>query len=159
MNTTEERELGWDDEIQNDEAGAREVIPPGDYPFEIVDLKRERHFPKPSGKLPECNKAVVTVRIYHAPGDSVDIPHNLFLHSRCEGMLCAFFKAIGHRKHGEPLKPDWSRVVGSCGTCRVTTREYVNKDGQKGQSNDIKAFLDPAKFAPPILPPVDDEGF
>lgn len=159
MSINEDRELGWDDEIQNDDAGAKEVLPAGNYPFEIVDVKRERHFPKPDGKLPECNKAVVTVRVHHAQGEYVDLTSNLFLHSRCEGMLCQFFKAIGHRKHGEPLKPDWSRVVGARGTCKLAVREYMGQDGAKRQANDVKSFLDPALVAPPAPPADDDGGF
>jgi len=158
---TDEREFGWDDEIQNDDAGGRELVPDGVYPFEIVDLKRERYEPKQKGKLPPCNKAVLTVRVHHAPGEHVDLNHNLFLHSRCEGRLCAFFKAIGQRKHGEPLKPDWNRVIGTRGTCRVAVRDYVGRDGEKRQSNDIKAFLDPAKVppVPPVAPPAADTEF
>jgi len=92
----------------------RTLLPDGDYDFEIVDLKRSRHVPKGGGKLPECPKAEVTVRCYPADGgDYANIPHNLFLHSRCEGILCEFFRGIGQRKHGEPLRPDWSRVIGS----------------------------------------------
>lgn len=143
--STEEKALGWDDEISNDGTGAFEGVPPGTYPFEIVDLRRGQHQAKAGGKLPNCPKAELKVRIRLPNGDQTDIGHNLFLHSRCEGMLCQFFLAIGHRKHGEPLRPDWSRVVGSQGWCKVTIRDWTNSNGDKRQSNDIKSFLDPDK--------------
>ncbi len=160
---SDDRVLGWDDTISNDEAGAFEVVPPGDYPFEIVELKRGQHQAKASGKLPNCPKADIKVRVYPPSGDHVDIEHTLFLHSRCEGMLCQFFRAIGHRKHGEPLRPDWNRVIGSRGWCKVAIRDWVGNDGSKRQSNDIKSFIDPDRApksttpAPP--PPADNGGF
>jgi hypothetical protein len=149
-----DRVLGWDDEISNDSAGQSTILPPGTYPFEIVNLKRGQHQPKATGKLPACPKAEVTVRVYASDGEKVDINNNLFLHSRCEGMLCAFFLSIGHRKHGEPLRPNWNRVVGSRGWCKIDVREYTTNDGTKGKANEVKAFLDPEK-APknePITP-------
>ena len=144
MNQNEDRVLGWDDEIVNDGQATRTLLPDGDYDFEIVDLKRSRHVPKGGGKLPECPKAEVTVRCYPADGgDYANIPHNLFLHSRCEGMLCEFFRGIGQRKHGEPLRPDWSRVIGSRGRCKVKVRSYTNKEGETRETNDVKRFYDP----------------
>ena len=123
MSENEERVLGWDDEISNDDQGGFEAVPPGTYPFEIVNLRRAQHQPSSAGKLPACPKAELTVRLYLQNGDYVDVKHNLFLHSRCEGMLCAFFLSIGHRKHGEPLRPDWTRVIGSRGWCKVAIRD------------------------------------
>jgi hypothetical protein len=145
MNDTnnDEKVLGWDDPIQNDEQGAFEVAPAGVYAFEIVNLSRERHRATTDGKLPDCPKAVVTARIYTPDGAQVDVKYNLFLHSRCEGMLCAFFRAIGHRKHGEALRPDWTRVIGTRGRCKVCVREWQGNDGKTHQGNEIKAFLDP----------------
>lgn len=140
----DDRVLGWDDEISNDGQDQFIVAEPGEYAFEIVDLKRARHqSTNEPGKLPDCPKAIVTVRISTADGDHVDIKNNLFLHSRCEGILCQFFRSIGQRKHGEPLRPDWQRVIGSRGRCKVSVRDWVDKDGKKRKSNDIKSFLDP----------------
>lgn len=162
---TEERVLGWDDEISNDSSGF-EVIPAGIYHFEIVNLKRGQHQPNPQnpGKLPACPKAEIMVRVYSddASNGYVDLNHNLFLHSRCEGMLCAFFLAIGHRKHGEPLRPDWGRVIGARGWCKVSVRDWTGTDGTKHQSNDVKSFIDPAKApkddVPFDVPPAVEEG-
>lgn len=164
MSDNEEKVLGWDDPISNDEQGEFVTAPPGEYSFEIVNFSRARHQAKPDGKIPDCPKAVVTVRIYTSEGDKVDVKHNLYLHSRCEGMLCAFFRSIGLRKHGEVFRPDWSRVIGSKGRCKVSVREYVGNNGTKYKANDIKAFLDPpangqqqTTVTPPAAAP--EEGF
>lgn len=160
---SEDRILGWDDEISND-GGSLDVLPPGVYPFEIVDLKKGNHQPGTNGKLPPCPKATVKLRCPAPDGlSAVDVTHNLFMHSRCEGMLCAFFLGIGQRKHGEPLRPNWNRVVGSRGWVKLGVRDYVSNDGEKRQTNEVKAFVDPDKVKgqpqnPPSTPPGAD-GF
>jgi hypothetical protein len=158
---SEDRVLGWDDEISNDSQLQSILLPPGEYPFEIVNLTRSRHTPKSgTGKLPECPKAELTVRCLTPDGsDYADIKNNLFLHSRCEGILCQFFRSIGQRKHGEPLKPDWTRVLGARGRCKVAVRDYVI-DGEKRRANEIKSFLDPQKLSGAATPPPQtDDGF
>jgi hypothetical protein len=146
--------LGWDDEIVHDNVD-QPVFPEGIYPFEIVNLKRGQHQPKPDGKgkLPPCPKATVVIRVYGPGGEKADIDHNLFLHSRCEGMLCAFFVAIGQRKHGEPLRPQWNQVIGARGWCKLKVYKGQRQDGSDYQGNDIKSFIDPAKAPKDSLAP------
>lgn len=131
-----EREFGWEDEIEND--GAEFILlPEGDYPFEVVDFERGRH--AGSEKLPPCNKAIIHIRV----DGQIALKHNLFLHSKTEGILCSFFTAIGQRKKGEKLKMNWNLVVGSKGKLKLGIREYVGDDGQKRQYNEIKKFYEP----------------
>ncbi|MBF0775983.1 hypothetical protein BVE84_05615 [Streptococcus azizii] len=131
-----EREFGWDDTIQQD-AKDFILLPPGDYQFTVTGFERGRHTPNPQnpGKLPECNKAIITVLVETEQGDAI-MTHNLFLHSSTEGMLSAFFGAIGQKKHGEPLRMNWNTVVGSKGVCRVKHREYNDE-----KYNDIKSMI------------------
>ena len=135
-NTTEKFEdgaLDWDSAIEND--GPEFVLlPEGDYNFEVVEFERGRH--NGSEKLPPCNKAVVHIKIEAPQGVSI-IRHNLFLHTKTEGMLCAFFAGIGQRKKGERLKMNWSTVVGSRGRCKVGIKTYNDK-----QYNEIKKFYE-----------------
>lgn len=123
-NNNFEREFGWDDTIQED---AKEFIKlqPGDYVFTVTDFERARHTPNPQkpGKLPACNKAVISLEIETDEGVT-SLKHNLFLYSSTEGMLSAFFGAIGQKKHGEPLKMNWNTVVGATGVCSVKNRTY-----------------------------------
>lgn len=123
-NNNFDHELGWDDTIQED---AKEFIKlqPGDYVFTVTDFERARHTPNPQnpGKLPACNKAVISLEIETDEGVA-SLKHNLFLHSSTEGMLSAFFGAIGQKKHGEPLKMNWNTVVGATGVCSVKNRTY-----------------------------------
>ncbi|HFI0358079.1 TPA: hypothetical protein ACGOWA_001231 [Streptococcus suis] len=131
-----EREFGWDDMIQED-AKDFILLTPGDYQFTVTGFERSRHTPNPNnpGKLPECNKAIITILVETEQGDAT-MTHNLFLHSSTEGMLSAFFGSIGHKKHGEPLRMNWNAVMGAKGVCRVKHREY---NGEK--YNDIKSMI------------------
>lgn len=136
-----EREMGWDDEWQAD--GTEFVLAPaGDYDFEVTYLERGRHQPKPggNGKLPECPKAEASLRIITA-GEQVTIKHNLFLHSRCEGMVSAFLRSIGRKKHGQAVHPDWGTIVGARGRCKIGVREWTGQQGVM-KSNEVKKFYD-----------------
>lgn len=131
-----ERELGWDDQIEKDGADFV-LLPEGDYTFEITGFERGRH--NGSDKLPPCNMATVQVKI-EAPEGTAIINNKLFLHSKTEGMLCAFFTAIGQRKKGEKVTMNWNAVVGSVGRCKVGTRTWDGKT-----YNEIKKFYEPAE--------------
>jgi hypothetical protein len=147
-------ELNWDDQIENDGQDFV-ILPDGDYDFEVVTFERARH--AGSDKLPPCNKAVVHIRIVSPDGDEVIIKHNLFLHSSVEGLLCAFFTAIGQRRHGERLTMNWSAVTGSRGRCKVYVDNWTGKDGEPKQSNKIKKFYEPDDSVPPAAPSIPAE--
>ena len=65
--------------------------------------------------------------------------HNLFLHTRTEGMICNFFTAIGQRQHGQQYTMNWNAVPGARGRARIGIREYNGK-----KYNEVKRFLEPA---------------
>lgn len=136
-----ERELGWDDNVENDSPDFI-LLAEGDYDFEVTGFERARH--PGSEKLPPCNKAIVTITIESEQG-TVNIKYNLFLHTKCEGLLCAFFTGIGHRKHGERLrmKDSWPRLIGSKGRCKVKPREWKNDKGEIVYLNEIKKIYEP----------------
>lgn len=134
-----EREYNWDDEIVKDSDFV--LIPEGDYPFTVVGFERGRH--EGSDKLPPCNKAIITLRIALPDGTAQELKHNLFLHSKCEGLLSAFFVAIGQKKKGEPLRMNWNAVIGTRGICKISVRTWKGKNGEDMQSNDIKKFYSP----------------
>lgn len=131
-----DRELGWDDVITKDSEGFT-LLPEGEYNFVVESFERARH--PGSEKLPPCNKAVLKLRI-DAPEGSALITHNLFLHTKTEGMLSAFFTCIGQKKKGEDLHMNWNQVPGSCGRAKVEIHTYT-VNGEERQANNIKRFL------------------
>lgn len=136
-----ERELGWDEEISKESEFT--LLPDGNYNFTVVSFERARH--QGSAKLPPCNKAIINIKIDGGELGSITIKHNLFLHTKCEGMLSEFFIAIGLKKHGEKLAMNWNQVPGKTGRCKVYIDTFTRKDGTEGQSNQIKRFLEPVQ--------------
>lgn len=139
-NNNVEREFDWNDEIVNDGAQFVELTP-GYYQFVVTKFERGRHTPNPNsqGKLPACNKAILTLQIETAEGIA-QLTHNLFLHTSTEGMLSAFFGAIGQKKHGEPLRMNWNNVIGAKGVCRVNKRQGTGQYADR-QYDNIQAMI------------------
>nr|DAQ40178.1 MAG TPA: Protein of unknown function (DUF669) [Caudoviricetes sp.] len=132
-----DHEIGWEDTIQKDSEFV--LLPDGLYYFTVVGMERTRHMPNPQnpGKLPACNKAIVSIKIVANEGET-ELRHNLFLHSSTEGMLSAFFAAIGQKKKGEPLRMNWNTIIGATGVCKVGTRQYNGNN-----YNEVKSMLYP----------------
>ena len=133
-----DREYGWDDEINN-EGGDFEPLPEGDYDFEIVKVERARSKDNTEhGGLPSCNMAKVTFKLFAADGSTRERTENFILHSRMEWKLSQLFLSVGLKKHGEPLRMNWTALPLKKGKCRVTIRSYKKNDGSDGRSNEIK---------------------
>lgn len=134
-----EREFGWDDTIEND--GPEWItLPEGDYDFTVEKFERGRF--AGSEKLPPCNKAIVHLKIVTPQGETT-IQHNLYLHTKTEGLLCAFFTAIGQRKHGERISMNWNTVVGAKGRAKIGIHKWTGNDGKPHEGNEIKKFYEP----------------
>ena len=70
----EEREFGWDDEIEND--NEFQILPDGDYNFTVTGFERGRH--QGSAKLPPCNKAIITLNVADGKGIKVRLNTTCF---------------------------------------------------------------------------------
>lgn len=128
-----DREFGWNDEI-TEEGGNYEPLPEGNYDFTVAKVERARSQGK--GKLPPCNMAKVTFDVWGAD-DKREITVNFVLHSSLEWKLSQLFLSVSMKKHGEPLRMDWTGIIGKKGKCKVIIRKYVKNDGTKGVTNDI----------------------
>lgn len=133
---TTERELGWDDEIQKD-GGEFIVLPAGDYTFTVTKFERGRF--AGSEKMPACNQAKIELTVHSAQGDVV-VFHNLFLHTKTEGLLSNFFAGIGQKKKDEKLKMNWNTVVGAKGRLKLEINKFPGKDGVERTNNQVKTF-------------------
>lgn len=143
-NYQQDHELGWDDEIEKESEFI--ILPAGDYNFTVGKVERGRF--NGSEKMPACYKATITLMIHSDQGD-VPITHNLFLHTKTEGLLSAFFIGIGQKKKGEKLRMNWSTVTGSKGRCKLEVRKFIsNKSGEELQSNEVKKFYEPTGYNP-----------
>ncbi|MBN1518160.1 DUF669 domain-containing protein [Candidatus Sumerlaeota bacterium] len=132
----EEREYGWDETIENPDEGDFVIFPEGVYPFVVKHFERGRH--TGSDKLPPCNMATVHIEFDGGQLGTTTVKHKLFLHSKTTGLLAQFFRGIGLRKKGDPLKFNWNAVPGCRGFAKLGVRKYKGNDFQ-----DIKSFVDP----------------
>ena len=118
--------LGWDDEFTNEQQEFV-LLPEGEYPFEVTQMERARY--EGGAKLPPCSMAKLTLRIYGGAKGDTTVTHRLYLHTKTQGLLGAFFESIGQCKRGETFRPRWNEVVGSKGLCRLGIREYTKQRG------------------------------
>lgn len=132
-----EKELDWDEEISRESEFV--TLPEGDYDFEVVNFERSRS--KGSDRIPPSNMAVLELRIT-GDKDSTTITDYLVLHSKMEWKLSQFFRSIGLKKKGEPLRMNWNAVVGAKGRCKLIVEKYTNDKGEQRESNKIKQYYD-----------------
>lgn len=132
-----ERELGWDDEIQKD-GGEFIVLPAGDYNFTVTKFERGRF--GGSEKMPACNQAKLELTVHSPEHGDVVVFHNLFLHTKTEGLLSNFFAGIGQKKKGEKLRMNWQTVVGSKGRLKLEINKFRGNDGTEKTNNQVKTF-------------------
>ncbi|MBQ8699934.1 MAG: hypothetical protein IJ521_13220 [Schwartzia sp.] len=130
--------MEWDDTIEND--GQEFILlPDGDYNFVVSNFERGR-FPG-SAKIAPSNKATLTLAVETEDGIA-SVRTDLILNRILEWRISAFFRCIGHKKHGERLVMDWNHIIGSRGRARFKTRSYTDKDGNEKKINDVDRFYD-----------------
>lgn len=132
-----ERELGWDDEIEKDGSDFI-LLPEGDYDFTVAKFERARF--QGSAKMPACNQAKLELTVHTPQHGDVVIFHNLFLHTKTEGLLSNFFAGIGQKKKGEKLRMNWNAVIGAKGRLKLEINKYIGKDGQEKINNQVNKF-------------------
>ena len=132
----ENHELDWDATLEDD-GPVYSLLPEGEYDFRVQSMERQRY--QGGAKLRPCPMAVLKILITAPDGKSTMVTHRLYLESSVQGLLSAFFRSIGEKKHGQAVAMNWAHVVGGEGRCRVGIR--TGNDGL--QYNEIKRFLDP----------------
>lgn len=133
----QERELGWDDEIEKD-GGDFIVLPAGDYNFTVSKFERGRF--AGSAKMPACNQAKLELTVHSPEHGDVVIFHTLLLHTKTEGFLSNFFSGIGQKKKGEKLRMNWNTVIGSKGKLKLKINKFIGRDGTEKENNEVQTF-------------------
>lgn len=123
----EDRELQWDDCIQNDNSFVE--LPEGDYDFTIEKFERSRF--NGSTKIPPCNMAVVYFIVKAPDGSEVTIRENFILHSRLEWKLSELFRSVGLKKKDEKVPMNWNALPGLSGRAHVTLDPDKNDSSKK----------------------------
>ena len=141
---TNEKEIGWDDELPPPEE--KKLLPEGDAKFEVLKIERVR---KEMGKLGTVNCGVVTLLVTSLVDPDCDetLEENLPLSQKTVFKLYQFFAAIGQYEHGDvengkPFRPQWNKVVGEMGYCTIGHRSWDGKDGTRRTAAQVAAYLD-----------------
>lgn len=146
----ENREIDWDDEITNDgEYSGDEtvILPEGNYPFEVIKTEKVRF--DGSSKIPPCWMAKVYLRIDGGELGNGFCVENIYLVDRLEWKASSFLRAVGMKKHGEPIA--WRKLVqtdGEKGRCRIYVDTYTGRDNKEKQSNKVEKFFDKEEQQP-----------
>jgi hypothetical protein len=138
MNNEKDMLMNWDDAIETD--GQEYILlPEGEYNFKVINFERGRFVG--SARIPQCNKASITIQIEAKEG-TTSVKFDLILYRTLEWRISAFFRCIGQKKHGEKLTMDWGKVVGSKGRAYIKQRSYTNQNGEEKFINDVDRFID-----------------
>lgn len=130
----------WDDEIVNDgEEVSFVTLEEGDYEFEVTKFERGTYTPSSTAKTPPCNQAIMTLKVGTDSGDCY-LTEKFPLASTMEWKIAAFFRSVGLKKHGEPLKMCWQESIGCKGHAHVK-KTAGSKDGVF--FNNVDYFIDP----------------
>ncbi len=131
--------LDWDSEIEKENEFV--LLPDGEYEFTVLNMERQRF--DGSEKMAPCPMAKLTLDVRSREGNAT-VMDRLMLNRKMEWKLSAFFGSIGQRKHGDKLKMDWNKVVGSEGHAKIGTREYNGK-----KYNEVRSYV----YAEDAVPP------
>ena len=139
----------WDDEITTDgqETPESVLLPDGNYPFEVIKVEKGNY--DGSRSIPPCNCVKVFLRVDGGElGKSLCV-ETLYLCEKMEWKAASFFRAIGLKKHGEPIR--WRQIdhaPGERGRCQVYVDTYTGQNGEERKNNKIRRFFDPEEQAP-----------
>lgn len=150
MADTMDQALGWDDAIEGGGSDF-EPVPAGEYAFRVVGM--ERQYYNGSDKMSPCPVARVEIELTDAPR-AAHLFERLFLNRKTMWKIVDFFTAVGLHEKGDesPFKPDWTRIAGRTGRCRVKTREHngnTYNDVDRWLAPEEPARQAPAAYAPP----------
>lgn len=130
----------WDDEVVNDGMDTNFVtLEPGTYDFEVTKFERGTYTPSANAKTPACNQALMTIKITTDDGICT-ITDKFPMASTMEWKISSFFRSIGLKKHGEPVKMDWNGAIGCKGRAKITKTKGNKEDRY---FNNVETYLDP----------------
>ena len=125
--------LSWDGKIENESGFS--LLPEGEYTFTVIGWE------KTNSNKTGAPMAVVTLAVDHE-GAQAQFKDYLVLSRAAEWKLCAFFRAIGLKKSGEPFIMDWNKAEGRKGRAKIKVEGYTKQNGDKGESNKIGEYLE-----------------
>jgi len=146
----------WDSPADVDDTGGSVVLKNGEYRFVV---KSKTNTISKGEKTAGAHQASLVLMVYDINDENYEnrigtAYDRLTLHDSTWGMVCAFFRAIGERKHGESIVPKWDEVVGAPGKAVLYQDTYNNKTSMK-----VKNYLFPDEVPAEPTEPVAPADF
>ncbi len=145
---TEEKNLGFSmtfDGTELDESRSRSLyrlVTPGEYDFKVYDMEFLQ-----SAKGTDYTK--VTLSIQDETGE-VRLSDSLFCTQAAKWKIVDFFASIGMwdeiKKNGLDMD-GWKSAIDKTGRAKIDTRAYTKRNGEPGETNEVKAYLVPGEKA------------
>lgn len=150
--------FGWDDTGYVAEDTAFDVLPEGEYDFEVRDVKYDRYNKQnQASSIPDsCPFANVQIWCTNDKAKGMAF-ERLYLYSGGMGRISSFFKAIGllpadvpaNAPMPAPFKQMFDQAVTRTGRCKLTIRTYKGNNGTDQKSNNVR-FLAPEPKPQPV---------
>lgn len=138
--------IGWEDEVEN--SSQFELIPDGDYWFEVTGFEREWWEPvnPETSRIKACNQANIELTITWKNAEGKDkvnkVQYKLKITETLTWLIFQFFESVGLRKKGDGSKLKLSlfnQVIGKTGVCEIGHREGT----RGGTFNEVKQCYAP----------------
>lgn len=141
----ENESYDWDSTIGKEaDDGGFNVLPDGDYPFEVTSLERGRYEGNPQKGTKACPKATVTLKVDGGAYGDAYVKENIFLNRKNAWKIKSLFVCIGLvAADAEEFVPNWTAIIGCSGMCTLKKTQFEGKDGDMRNTNDVKKFLPP----------------
>ena len=118
-------------------------IPPGEYFFRVVALKRVKE--EASGSMPAHVNIKFKLELETPEGKVGVAWDNIRMYQKFLWKYADLAKAIGHTApDATRIKLDWSTFVGATGRVKLGKREWKKSDGTTELQNDFKYLTPPA---------------
>lgn len=136
------REIGWDEEVERGESVDYVLLPPGDYDFIVETFERGRFDGSTNAdgsvKTPACNKAILKLRINTESGTTL-VTEGLLLFDKMQWKLAEFFLSIGEKEVDGKVRMNWTAVPGATG--RATIEVTTDRNDSSKKYNHVKKYL------------------
>ncbi len=143
MANKEDIALDWDSALTSEDiAPMNQHLPDGEYYFKVVKFEKARF--NGSAKMAPSPMAKITIEVSTPDDEELQNTwtENLILNRKMIWKTHDFFVSCGLIQRGFEGVLPWSKVLGSGGRAKVTTRSY-EKDGEKKDANQVDKWLPP----------------
>ena len=98
--------MDWDSNLTEEDAAQSgnnfELLPDGDYAFEVKKLEKSSYTATPNARIPSCPMAIVHLQASTPDGSKTNyFRERLYLYDGNKWRLLQFFTCLGLRKHGD----------------------------------------------------------